>query len=79
MHILKTTLIVLATASLVACGGASRKASRAEAKSYKATASVSEERLRLVDEYRKCVSKAGSDTLKIEVCDSYLKAAEALK
>lgn len=79
MNFYKVMLIVLVTGSLAACGGASRSASRAQAKSYKATESVAQERLRLVDEYQKCVKKAGSDSLKVEACDSYLKAAEALK
>ncbi|MGB0133171.1 hypothetical protein [Dokdonella sp.] len=78
MNFSKTALIILATASLVACGGAQRKASRAQAQSYKASESVSKERLRLVDQYRKCVDDAKNDSIKIEACDSYLKAAEAL-
>lgn len=79
MNFFKVMLVVLVTGSLAACGGASRSASRAQAKSYKATESVSKERLRLVDEYRVCVKKAGNDSIKVEACDSYLKAADALK
>jgi cytochrome oxidase Cu insertion factor (SCO1/SenC/PrrC family) len=78
MNILKTALIVAATVSLVACGGAQRKASRAQAQSYKASESVSKERLRLVDQYQKCVKDAKNDSVKVEACDTYLKAAEAL-
>jgi hypothetical protein len=57
---------------LSACGGAERKAHRAQTK-------VANERLKLVEEYKKCVKKAGEDKNKIEACDSYLKAAESLK
>ena len=48
-------------------------------RAYKAQEGVHKERLKLVDEYKKCLKKAGSDKLKVEACDQYLKAAEALK
>ena len=48
-------------------------------KAYRAQESVHKERLKLVDEYKKCIQKAGDDTEKVEACDQYLKAAEALK
>lgn len=48
-------------------------------KAYKAQEKVHKERLKLVDEYKKCIQKAGTDQAAIEACDSYLKAAEALK
>ena len=79
MNFCKTALILVATMSLVACGGAQRSASRAQANSYKASESVSKERLRLIDQYQKCVKDAKADEVKVEACDSYLKAAEALK
>ena len=48
-------------------------------RAYKAQENVHKERLKLVDEYKKCLEKAGTDNEKIEACDRYLKAAEALK
>ena len=48
-------------------------------KAYKAQERVHRERLKLVDEYKKCLKKAGDDKQKIEACDQYLRAAEALK
>ena len=48
-------------------------------KAYKAQERVHKERLKLVDEYKKCLKKAGTDQAAIEACDSYLKAAESLK
>ena len=48
-------------------------------KAYKAQERVHKERLKLVDEYKKCLKKAGTDQAAVEACDSYLKAAEALK
>ena len=48
-------------------------------KAYKAQEGVHKERLKLVDEYKKCLGKAGTDEVKVEACDQYLKAAEALR
>jgi len=48
-------------------------------RAYEAQEKVHKERLRLVDEYKKCVEKAGTDKQKLETCDQYLNAAEALK
>ena len=48
-------------------------------KAYKAQEKVHKERLKLIEDYKKCLQKAGSDKAAAEACDSYLKAAEALK
>lgn len=48
-------------------------------KAYTAQEKVHKERLKLVEQYQKCLKKAGEDKQKIEACDQYLKAAEALK
>jgi hypothetical protein len=48
-------------------------------RAYKAQEKVHKERLKLVDEYKKCLETAGTDNQNIEACDRYLKAAEALK
>ena len=48
-------------------------------KAYKAQGAIHNERLKLVDEYKKCVKESGTDNVKVEACDQYLKAAEALK
>jgi len=48
-------------------------------RAYEAQEKVHKERLKLVEEYKKCVENAGSDKPKLETCDQYLKAAEALK
>ena len=58
--------------TFTACGGSERRANKAQA-------NVHNERLKLVEDYKKCVKKAGDDNAKIEACDQYLKAAEALK
>ena len=59
--------------------GAFASCSSPQDKAYKAQEKVHTERLKLVDEYKKCLKKAGDDKMKIEACDQYLRAAEALK
>lgn len=66
-------------ASLTACGSSERQADRAQERAYEAQERVAEERLNLVNKYQKCVKDAGSDQTKAAACESYLKAAEALK
>ncbi len=48
-------------------------------RSYGAQEEVARQRLELVDKYQQCVKNAAGDALKVEACDSYLRAAEALK
>ena len=48
-------------------------------RAYKAQEGIHKERLKLVDQYQKCIKKAGPDKAKVEACDQYLRAAEALK
>ena len=48
-------------------------------KAYKAQEKVYNERLELVEKYQQCLKEAGDDKVKAEVCEQYLKAAEALK
>ena len=57
---------------LSACSSAEDDAARAQEE-------VAQERLKLVEDYRECVDDAHGDAEEIEACDSYLKAAEALK
>ena len=74
MRIPRWAGMAVVLAVLLGCGS-----SGAQKRSYKSQSKVHQERLNLVDEYKKCLDKAGDDNLKIEACDSYLKAAEALK
>ncbi len=64
---------------LVACSNSQKDAARAQERSYEAQEIVARQRLELVDKYQQCVKNAAGDALKIEACDSYLRAAEALK
>lgn len=72
MRLVSILLIGFLLVTTLACSGAQKKA-------YKAQEAVHKERLRLVEEYKKCLKKAGDDTEKTEACDSYLRSAEALK
>lgn len=64
---------------LSACGSSERQADRAQERAYEAQERVAEERLNLVGKYQKCVKDADGDQAKAAACESYLKAAEALK
>lgn len=72
---------VAALLALGACSSATpeERAAQAKQRSYEAQASIARERLRLVDQYRDCVIEAGEDLVKVEACDTFLKAAEALQ
>lgn len=72
MRIVCILTVVLAIGTVVAC-------STPQDKAYKAQEMVHRERLKLVDEYKKCLKNAGADKDKVEACDQYLRAAEALK
>jgi uncharacterized protein YcfL len=65
-------LLPIVALTLISCSSSQDKA-------YKAQESVHNERLELVEKYQKCLKDAGDDNMKIEACDQYLKAAEALK
>ena len=75
-----TLLLAIITMTLItACGSPEKRAYKAQAKSADYQSKIAQERLKLVDDYRKCISEAGEDHAKVESCDSYLKAAEALQ
>lgn len=70
---LKQCVCIIAIGLLVAgCGSAERKANKSQAK-------VNEERLDLIDQYQKCMDKAGDNEEEAAACETYRKSAEALK
>jgi hypothetical protein len=79
MKLVKALIIVCVAVIVLACGGAERRAHKSKAKSADYQSKIAQERLKLVEDYKKCIKKAGEDKNKVEACDSYLKAAEALK
>ncbi len=66
-------------ALLTACSTPQEDASKAQKHAFEAQENVAKERLELVDKYQTCVKESAGDNLKIEACDSYLRAAEALR
>ncbi len=69
----KQCICVLAIVALVTgCGSAQRKVNKSETE-------INKERLSLIEDYNKCIKKAGKNEAKAEACDTYRKAAEALK
>ena len=72
MKLISVFLIFMVLLLTLAC-------SNPQDRAYKAQEGIHKERLKLVDQYQKCLKKAGSDKAKVEGCDQYLKAAEALK
>jgi len=74
MKLIKLFLFLIVMLTLLSSCGASPKE-----KAYKSQENVNNERLALVEKYQKCVKDAGDDKIKVEACDQYLKAAEALK
>ena len=79
MHHLKILAITALLGFLAACSSPQDDAARAQEKSYDAQEKVATQRLELIEQYRSCIEEASGDSLKVESCDSYLRAAEALK
>ncbi len=76
-------VLVLVT-SLAGCGGADRRAARAQAdaakkqaESYALEAEFKQRRLDMLEKYKNCVVESEKET--IEDCDSYLKVLEAMQ
>jgi hypothetical protein len=73
--ILKTAVLLPLTHLLGGCSGAGRAQKRA----YRAEEAVSKERLRLIEDYQRCMRKADGDPMREDGCATYLRSAEALK
>ena len=72
MKVIWCTSVFAIILMIAGCGTAERKAN-------KSIANVNEERLSLIKDYEKCIKKADEDEAKSEACDTYLKAADALR
>ncbi len=75
----KILICIVFMGLLAACSNPQKDAAKAQERSYEAQEEVTRERLELVEKYQQCVKNAAGDALKVEACDSYLRAAEALK
>ena len=72
MKLLRIFLVVIVAGMISACSSAERKESRSQTE-------LNKEKVKLSQEYQKCVKKAEGDKDKEAECEKYLKAAEALK
>lgn len=79
MKMIHFFLLFFVAISLLACGSSERQSNRAQADASDTQAEVNNERLKLIEEYKKCIADAGDDSAKAETCESFLKAADALK
>jgi outer membrane biogenesis lipoprotein LolB len=79
MRFFRTMILASAVVALAACSTPEERAAKAQQGAAEAQEEVARERLDLVAKYQDCVEEAAGDNQKIEACDSYLKAAEALQ
>ena len=79
MNVLKLAVVVAVAGLLTACASPQDRAAEAQEAAYKAQEDVANRRIQLVNQYQSCIKDAGGDQQKAAACDSYLKAAEALK
>jgi hypothetical protein len=79
MGFMKTLGVATLIALLAGCSSPQDKAAQAQQGSYEAQERVAKERLNLVNKYQQCVKDAGDNQQKAAACESYLKAADALK
>jgi outer membrane murein-binding lipoprotein Lpp len=79
MRSTKVFACLISLAVLAGCSSPQDRAAKAQEQSYEAQEEVARQRLELVDKYQACVDETAGETQKVEACDSYLRAAEALQ
>ena len=79
MYCVKILAALALCVGLAACSSPQDDAARAQERSYDAQEKVAKERLKLIDQYRSCMKDAGGDDAEMAACNTYVKAAEALK
>ncbi len=62
---------MVVAALVVGCGSSQRKVNKSEAES-------NNERVSLIEDYKKCIKKAGDDEAKAAACERYRAAADSL-
>ena len=62
---------IVIAALVTGCGSAQRKVNKSEAE-------INKERLSLIEDYKKCIKKAGEDEAKAAACERYREAADSL-
>ena len=79
MNLIKMVSLATIIGLLAACSSPQEKAAEAQEDASRAQEKIAKQRLELVAKYQKCVTDAAGDQQKAAACDSYLKAADALK
>lgn len=79
MRITIMSISIICIGILAGCSNPAERASKAQEQSFKAQEGIAKQRLDLVAKYQTCVEKASDNAQMIEACDSYLKAAQALR
>ena len=78
MSVLKTLfLAVIISTFLAACSSAERRAHRSQVDVNKSQAELNERKMKIADEYEKCIDKS-SDEAERAKCEAKLKGAESL-
>ena len=72
MKLMRIFLVVIVAVMMSACQSAERRHTKSQTE-------LNKEKIKLSEEYQKCIKKAEGDKDKEAECDKYLKAAEALK
>jgi hypothetical protein len=72
MKLLRIFLVVIVAGMISACSSAERRNTKSQTK-------INNEKIKLSEEYQKCMKKTDGDKDKEAECEKYLKAAEALK
>ncbi len=62
---------IVIAALITSCGSAQRKVNKSEAE-------LNRERVSLIEDYKKCIKKAGDDETKAAACERYREAADSL-
>ena len=69
---IRTWIFCLAIVAVAAgCGSGQRKVNKSEAQ-------INKERVSLIEDYKKCIKKAGEDEAKAAACERYREAADSL-
>ncbi len=79
MDMIKILGVAACLGALAACSTPQDRAAEAQEGAYEAQEDVAKKRIHLVEQYQNCMKDAAGDQQKAAACDSYLKAAEALK
>jgi hypothetical protein len=79
MNWIRVIGICAAIGMLGACSTPEGRTAQAQESAYKSQQKIADERLKLVHKYQGCVKSAGGDKQKETACESYPKAADALK